>query len=205
MTKKYLFLLLTFSVYFISAQTVFGVKGGYNLSTFSAGNISYKEKSYFYIGALAEHYLQSKISIQGEIIYTELGGHETLSGVDFTHNGIVEFGPKKMDYKFPQIQIPVSVKYYLIQPFSVSAGINFGFNLSPEVQFTPEDLLSKNGKVENISTLNLFPFLGAEYQLKNRLFLDTRYHFNFFKINNAGIMDMKIGFFQIGLGYRFKS
>src|SRR5690606_41485152 len=47
-----------------------------------------------------------------------------------------------------------------------------------------------------------FPFLGAEYQLKNRLFLDTRYHFNFFKINNAGIMDMKIGFFQIGLGYR---
>lgn len=95
MTKKYLFLLLTFSVYFISAQTVFGVKGGYNLSTFSAGNISYKEKSYFYIGALAEHYLQSKISIQGEIIYTELGGHETLSGVDFTHNGIVEFGRKK--------------------------------------------------------------------------------------------------------------
>ena len=98
--------------------------------------------------------------------------------------------------------MPISAKYNFVPNFSMSAGLNFGINISPKVEVDPEGYISQSGKVENIQTLNICPFLGSEYQINTHIFADVRYNFHFFKIANTQL-DTKIGFLQVGLGYKF--
>ena len=207
MKKK---ILLISSILFLSlsnAQTTFGVKAGYNLSnmkwtTSQSGDYKFNSKSYFYAGGLVENKLSDKFSVQGELLYTEIGGKTTQENYQLVGTQIVDTGYQNINYKFSQIQVPISAKYFIVPSFSISTGLNFGFNISPKVKVDPEGFTAQSGKVANIKTLNLFPFLGTEYQINKNIFADARYNFNFFKISNNQI-DTKIGFLQIGLGYKF--
>ncbi|WP_300674802.1 porin family protein [Soonwooa sp.] len=185
------------------AQTTFGVKAGYNLSTINLLDENIDSKSYFYVGGVAEHKINDKFSVQGELLYTELGGKFSYDVTSMVGNEIINMGVQKANVHLPQLQIPISAKYYIAEPFSVSAGLNFGINLNPNVKYSFHDGFYQDGKIDNISTLNIFPFLSTEYKLPNNLFFDARYNFNFFKINKEGA-DIKASFFQVGLGYRFK-
>lgn len=205
------FLLFSTILFFglVNAQTSFGVKAGYNLSnmkwTSSSESSDYKfdSKSYFYIGALIENRVSERFSLQGELLYTELGGKTTQENFQLVGNQIVDTGYQNIYYKFPQIQVPISAKYYFVPNFSISTGLNIGINISPKVKVDPEGFIAQSGKVETIKTLNIFPFLGSEYQINKNIFADLRYNFNFFKISTSQI-DTKIGFLQVGLGYKFK-
>ncbi|SKB74683.1 Outer membrane protein beta-barrel domain-containing protein [Soonwooa buanensis] len=185
------------------AQTTFGVKAGYNLSTISLLKENIDSKSYFYVGGVAEHKINDKFSVQGELLYTELGGKFSYDVTGMVGNEIINLGTQTANIHLPQLQIPISAKYYVAEPFSISAGLNFGINLNPNVKYLHQGGFYQDGKIDNISTLNIFPFLGTEYKLPNNLFFDARYNFNFFKINKEG-GSTKVGFFQVGLGYRFK-
>lgn len=202
--KKFLSLIAVAISVGTFAQTEFGVKAGYNLSGYQIGSYQNQNKSYFYLGGLAEHKISEKFSLQGELLYTELGGKDTYEAQKIIGNEIVNIGTQKLYFHYPQLQIPLSAKYYFATPFSLSAGLNFGINLNPNLEFDPETLENKSGKMENIKTLNIFPFIGAEYQFNQNLFADARYHFNFIKINEGGGPKHKIAFVQVGLGYRFK-
>ncbi|MPT30349.1 MAG: porin family protein [Chryseobacterium sp.] len=202
--KKIHLLLLMAASSFLFAQTHFGVKAGYNLSGYKAGNYQLDNKSFFYFGGVAEHQLSEKFSLQIELLFTELGGDDTQDLYDIVGGQVVYLGTQKVILKFPQIQIPVSAKYYISKPFSLSAGFNFGINIDPNVEYNPENFYNKSGKIGNVKTVNIFPFVGTEYRLTENIFIDARYHFNFIKINKEGNIDNKVSIFQIGLGYRFK-
>lgn len=182
----------------------FGVKAGYSLSTMKFLDEKIDSKSYFYAGIMAEQPISSKFSVQAEALYTQIGGKQDFPVVDFTDSGVIERGNIQFDYQLTQIQIPVSAKYYFIPNLSASVGMNFGINLSEKVKTEQVVNGSTSHDFENIKTLNLFPFLGAEYKINNNFFVDARYHFNFIAINKGGILDSKIGFLQAGVGYRFK-
>lgn len=207
--KKILFALLIFVTVTLHAQSQFGIKGGYNLSSMKwevkgFDNYKFASQSYFYVGALAERKLSEKVSLQGELLYTELGGKDTETLTTIVGNEVVEIGTNTTKIATSQLQIPISAKYHLIPQFSLSAGLNFGFNIYSRVKNTFVSDQTPNDKTNLFKTVNIFPFLGTEYKIDNHFFADARYHFNFF---NAAIQDApptKISFLQVGLGYRFK-
>lgn len=214
MTKNILSVLAITIIGFINAQTQdstssdshfkFGVKAGYSLSNMKFFDEKLDSKSYFYAGLVGEQPISSKFAIQAEVLYTQIGGTEQLPVIDFTDTGVIETGRRlKFDYQLTQIQVPVSAKYYFIPDLSVSAGMNVAFNVSEKVKTKEVVNGSKSHNYEGIKSVNLFPFLGAEYKINDKFFVDARYNFNFFEINK-GDFTTKVGFLQAGVGYRFK-
>ena len=195
----------------ISAQTQeptsdtdfkFGVKAGYSLSNMKFFDDKLDSKSYFYAGFVAEKPLSSKVGIQAEVLYTQVGGTDSLPLVQLIGSEIVEMGDVDFNYQFTQIQVPISVKYYFIPKFSASAGMNFGFNLSEKVKTDGIVNGTDSQDLVGYKTLNLFPFLAAEYKITDKIFVDARYNFNFIDMHKNGF-ETKIGFLQAGIGYRF--
>lgn len=190
------------------AQTHFGVKAGYINSTLHLKESpdtlwedysDFKSNSFFYVGGFAEHFLSRKFSLQGELLFTQVGGKSKIDLYTFVGNEWISVGTVDAKLKYTQFQVPISAKYYFINQFAVSGGLNFAFNISTKADL---DILG-SGKIENARTLNVNPFLGAEYHITQNIFADARYNFGFAYINKDGI-DMRSSFFQIGLGYRFK-
>lgn len=181
----------------------FGIKGGYSLSNMKFYNNNLDAKSYFYVGIVGEQKISSKFGVQAEILYTQLGGKETYQLVQLIGDELVQRAETEADYRYNQIQIPVSLKYFVIPKLSASVGMNFGINIRQRVKVnsTPEYTFFYN--YSDAKTISLFPFLGAEYKINDQFFADARYHFNFIEVNSGGI-PTKIGFLQAGIGYRFK-
>lgn len=136
-------------------------------------------------------------------MYTEIGGKTDVDLHTIVGTEVVDVGKTEVKYLYPQLQIPISAKYYFIKNLAVSGGLNFGFNLNPNVDSEYNIGGSGDGKIENVKTLNLFPFLDAEYHFTNQFFADARYHFGTGNIHESGVK-VNANFFQIGVGYRFK-
>lgn len=211
MKKNFFFALAITISGFISAQDSkpdfdtnfkFGVKAGYSLSSMKVFDDKLDSKSYFYAGLVGEMPVSSKVGIQAEVLYTQLGGTESLPLVELVGSEILELGNVDFNYQFTQIQIPVSVKYYFIPKFSAAVGMNFGFNLSEKLKTDGIVNGTDSQDLQGYKTLNLFPFLSAEYKLTDHFFVDARYNFNFFDVHKNGFTT-KIGFLQTGVGYRF--
>lgn len=204
-----LYILLFLSIFSFSfSQIHYGVKAGYNLSnmTFDWGQYGKEKldsKSYFYVGAFLEYQFSDKFSIQEELAYTELGGTMSYEVTDFVGNEVVIAGINTVKFKYPQLQNSVAAKYYPIRKLAFLGGINLGINLNPNLEQSFRSPFTPSGKLENVKSINVFPFLGTEFHITEKLFADARYHFNFFNVKQEGLQN-KIGFFQIGLGYRFK-
>lgn len=203
--KKFYTLIFVFILFITSAQISYGIKGGYNISGMRFGDEQLKNKSYFYVGGYTERQISDKVSLQGEILFTEPGGKMNYELRRIVGTEIIVDGIETATFKFPQIQIPLLTKYYLADDFSLGLGFNFGINLNPTIKnyYSFPNPSEKSHSMENIKTLNIFPLANAEYKFNRNLFADIRYHFNFFNINKNGI-DMKIALLQAGLGYRFK-
>lgn len=211
MTRNFFFALaITFSG-FINAQVKdnetsndsafkFGVKAGYSLSSMKFFDNKLDSKSYFYAGLVGEQPVSSKVGIQAEILYTQLGGKQNLSMLSIDNDA--QIGTVQFDYQINQIQVPISLKYYFIPNFSASAGMNVTFNISEKIKTEQIVNGSTSRNYDGIKSLNLFPFLGAEYKINDRFFVDAKYNFNFFEVNK-GNLPTKIGFLQAGVGYRF--
>ena len=182
----------------------FGVKGGYNLSSMKFFDEKLDSKSYFYAGIVAEQTLSPKFGLQAEVLYTQLGGKVAYSTVALIGSEIVETGDTTFEYRLNQIQVPISVKYYIIPNLSASAGMNFGFNISTKAESKNAIIGTDKRNYDGIKTLSLFPFLGAEYKINDQFFVDARYNFNFIEVNKNNSIPVKVGFLQAGVGYRFK-
>lgn len=213
MKKKNIFFVLTFAfsaIFYAQEQTKnsesmsFGVKGGYNLSNMQIFGNQLDSKSYFYAGIVAEQPLSPKLAVQAEVLYTQLGGKDSYPWFQVIGTDLVEMGNTNYEYQFNQIQVPISLKYYFIPNLSASAGMNLGFNLSSKVKTDNNFNSTNDNSVHSIKTLNIFPFLGAEYKINEKFFVDARYNFDFIRINKSDMIPMKIGFLQAGVGYRFK-
>jgi len=210
--KKLTLLLMIAASSLAFAQTHFGVKAGYINSTldwkdspdtFWEDFTDFKSNSFFYVGGFAEHFVSKNWALQGELLFTQVGGKTTVDLYDLVGNEIVQAGTMKVNYKYTQIQVPISAKYYFINKFALSGGFNFAFNIDAKVKNNANFTAFPSGKIENARTLNVNPFVGAEYHITQNLFADARYNFGFGYINKDGA-DMRSSFFQIGLGYRFK-
>lgn len=198
----------------------FGPKAGYSLSMLKSEGEgeSYKfdSKSSFYVGALAEYKFSDKFAVQGEVLYSPIGGKQEES-VTYSEMGVTVTGTEKSDFKLGTVQIPVSAKYYATENLAFGLGVNFGIITSAKVELTAtlsgsalgQAFEESQGTTEDIKdevkSLNLAPFVGAEYTLENGLFFDARYNLGVSNLikNPEGNETLKNSFFQIGVGFKF--
>lgn len=205
----------------INAQEFkFGPKAGYSLSMLKAeGDAeSYKfdSKSTFYAGGFVEYKFNDKFGIQGEVLYSPLGGKQEES-VSYNQMGINVTGTEKSDWKLGTVQIPVSAKYFATENLAFGLGLNVGIVTSAKVEvsatlsgsglgesFSESTSMTEDVKSE-INTLNLAPFVGAEYTLENGLFFDARYNLGVSNLikNQEGNETLKNSFLQVGVGFKF--
>lgn len=205
----------------VKAQELrFGPKAGYSLSMLKAESDgeSYKfdSKSTFYAGALVEYKFNDKFAVQGELLYSPLGGKQEES-VSYSEMGVTVTGTEKSDFKLGTFQIPVSAKYFATENFAFGVGVNFGIVTSAKVDYTTSLTATAMGETfsENesdtedikneVKSLNLAPFVGVEYTMENGLFFDARYNLGVSNLvkNPEGDETLKNSFLQVGVGFKF--
>ncbi|SHK53231.1 porin family protein [Epilithonimonas mollis] len=198
----------------VNAQTKFGVKAGYALSTMNVNENdlgALKSKSGFYVGALVEHSLTEKFALQAELQYANLGAkvEESESGITVTEN-----------INMNRILLPVSAKYFVTPNFGIYGGPFVSFKASNKVKIkvkgtsvdagTQDEINEYEKMLEDyinggLKSSEFGLFFGAEVKVYKGLFADARYSFG---LSNQ-IKDpvdgekSKLNFFQVGLGYKF--
>lgn len=179
-----LLLVAVFTVGFVRAQDKenmsFGVKGGLNLATVTNADGSGTLAS-FHIGFFGEFMLDDKFALQPEILY---------SGQGASFDG----GDLNLDY----INVPVMVKYYATDAFSLELGPQIGFLVNAESGSIDikDEVKSTDFSVNFGLGYNISPnfMIGARYNLGI-----NRWQENLF----PGESESKNSVFQISLGYKF--
>ncbi|MDP9959886.1 porin family protein [Chryseobacterium lathyri] len=202
----------------MNAQTKFGVKAGYALSkltsnedldAFEGASGGLKSKSGFYIGALVEHKLNNKFALQGEVQYANLGGKVEVSTMGIT---VTE------KFNFNRIVVPITARYYATPELGVYAGPFVSFRTSTKVNIdvsggiANQEVLNAGERAleesfdDNLKSTEFGLLLGADYNIYKGLFVDARYSFGLTNMIKDPVNDekLKMNFFQIGLGYKFK-
>ncbi|MET3037829.1 porin family protein [Chryseobacterium sp. NRRL B-14859] len=199
----------------------FGPKAGYSLSMLKATGegTTYKfdAKSTFYVGGMAEYKFNDKFAVQGEVLYSPLGGKQEES-VAYNEMGVDVTGTEKTDWKLGTVQIPISAKYYATENLAFGVGVNVGIITSAKVKSTlnlsgsalgesfSESETTTTDVKDHMNKLNLAPFIGAEYTLENGLFFDARYNLgvsNLAKKEDGENGTLKNSFIQVGVGFKF--
>ncbi len=174
--KKILLLaiLFSFSIYGVSQDIKYGVRGGFNISNLDFDtntNLVNKHRNSIYIGFFANVGLSKTISIMPEIQFSAEGANAE---------------PLHLDY----LQAPIFLKFKLSQKIHIGAGPQVGIKVHKE-----EDGV-KNFAYSGVA--------GLEYKINYALFADVRYTYGISNIfdNDLGV-EAKNSNIQIGIGYKF--
>jgi hypothetical protein len=183
--KKIIFTVVAvFTLGFVSAQEKedmsFGVKGGLNLATVTntAGS---KTLAGFHVGFFGTFMLDDSFALQPEVLYS-------MQGAKF------DDGDLKLDY----IAVPVMLKYYVADAFSLELGPQVGFLVAAK-----EDGVDIKNDVKSIDFGINF---GASYDITENFMLGARYNLGITRWQDQlfpGEAESKNSVFMISLGYKF--
>ncbi|KGL61752.1 porin family protein [Polaribacter sp. Hel1_85] len=167
----------------IIAQNVnFGLKTGLNISNFTGGDADRNNLLGFHIGGFTEFKLNEKISLQPELLYSTQGSEvENLTKI-------------KVDY----LAIPLMVKYYVSEKFSIEIGPQASFLVNDKVEFNDSSIPDADS---DASSFDFGLNSGIEYNFTSNLFAQARYNYGITTVVENP--DIKNSVFQISLGYKF--
>jgi hypothetical protein len=185
---KRIFLLLAFAGTFAAAdaQTKIGLIGGVNLADWGGEDADGVDaKIGFHVGGFANFAVGNKFSIQPELLYSTQGGKIDAPGDD-------------VKLRFNYINIPVMVKYELIDGLHAELGPQFGFAVTRK---------SKQGDVtvdrnDDFKGFDLGLGLGASYQFPSTpVGIGARSVFGLSRLDDDGDAKMFNRVFQLGVTY----
>lgn len=198
-----------------AAQSTFGVKAGYALSTANFKVLNFKETSLtstVYVGVLGEYRI-SRLGLQAELLYSNFGGVVAQPGIAADGNTLLNTNGQ-VDINVQALSLPLLAKVYVTNSLSVGAGVNLAFNVNAKGKIT--GVTTVNGQTvtlpgnvadigDHIKTLNVMPLINLEYNIVLGFFVDTRYNFGVTNLYKDGITNQsyKNGQWQVGLGYKF--
>ena len=166
----------------INAQNVdIGFKTGLNISNFTGGDADRNSLFDFHIGGLAEFKINKKFSLQPELLYTRQGS-EVENSVKI-----------KVDY----LAIPLMVKYYISEKFSIEAGPQLSFLINDKAEFNDSSIPDVD---TDASSFDFGLNIGFAYNINTNLFTQVRYNYGITTVVENP--DIKNSVFQISLGYK---
>lgn len=179
--KKILSILLVLVAVQLHAQDnglTFGIKAGANFSNlkldFDGDGLSPDGATSVFVGGFVDIGLNESLHFQPELQYSIEGAEDA-------------------DISF--INLPLMLKYYLVEGFNIQAGPQVGFPVDAE------------GGTDGLKSTNFAINLGAAYELPGGFFVDARYNIGVSNIAESdpdfGDVSLKTKGFQLGIGYRF--
>ena len=187
----------------VNAQTKFGIKAGPNFANWTVKfegekDNEYKSRTGFHFGAVIDHSISEKFSIQPQLLFVSKG--PGIEHEDHTDNVVLN-----------AIDIPINFLYKAPAgsgKFFIGGGPNLGFNLSAEIKSDEEenekiDIGSKEGELKGFDFgVNLL----AGYELSNGLFFSANYTPGITNLENppSGVdLIKRSNYFGISIGYFF--
>ena len=202
--KNFLFLALmtvgvTVGAY--AQEVSFGAKAGVNFASLSgndAEEVGLDGKTGFHLGLVMDIGLGSKFSVQPEVLYSTLGAKVDNYEVEDEEGNVMSASVKfKLDY----IAVPVMLKYYVVDGFSLQAGPQFSFNNNSELETGDGTNTVAIGLDDQTESFELGAAFGLGYELPVGLFFQGRYSRGFSDIFEGS--DMRNNNIQLSAGYKF--
>lgn len=165
----------------IPAMAQFGIKGGLNFASLNGSDAdAFDGLTSFHIGLVKEISVFDNLSIQPELLYSTQGAKIDQPDGD------------EDNYKLNYLTLPVLLKFYLNNEFSIHGG--------PQVAV----LLGETKNVAPIDT-NTFDYgfaAGLEYAITKGFFVQGRYYYGgLTEITDDA--DIKNSVIQLSLGFKF--
>lgn len=179
--KKTLFIILLLSIGFsnLNAQNLkIGVKAGLNYANFEGSDIKTDAITSYHAGIVADISLFKSFSIQPELLYSTQGASY--------ENAIDEF-KNELGY----ISLPVMLKVYLSDSFSLDIGPQASFLLSKKDEFDLNDY----------NTFDFSANAGVSLKITKSLFAQARYSLGLTEISKNA--DVKNSVAQVSVGVLF--
>jgi len=183
-----------------SKKSIFGIKGGLNISNQDSGITSTKSSSLlgFHIGGYFEHIISEKFSIQPELLFSTQGGKliykDFLPPNLFDPSSIRDIEIKSSLY---YINVPITFKYYLIDKFTIEFGPQVGFLVSSNIKNPSTVLIYK----EDYKSLDYGLNFGASYIITNNISFGIRYNMGLNNISNSST-EIKNNVFSLSTLYK---
>jgi len=202
--KKALFLIsFCFSFTLSYSQVKFGVKSGINFTKIADKEIEYDFKvSGIYIGGFANIPFAEKFAFQPELLYSMQGAKSDKYEITELDGGsvvITEYA--KIEHKLDYINLPLMIRYNVINNLFFEFGPQLGFVVKNEVEL--KSATFGNQKFEPNSNLDFGIVIGAEYEFYKGLGVTIRYNRGLTDINKNSNWSNKNSVISTGLSYRF--
>lgn len=193
----------------------YGAKAGLNLSQifetddwYDGAPFKVKHQMYadFYAGAFVEYRFSRVIGLQLEAVYSRQGDALKFESLDDVKIKFIS--------KFDYINVPLLIKIYPTEKFSIDFGPQFGFvtkaKLSQKVVDKTDgravNKSSENFNSDDYEKFDLSIAMGVSYQITDMLEVSARYNIGMTKVfskDYAGDISNRNGVFQLGMGVRF--
>lgn len=204
--------LLLFTILLTAQQTKFGVKGGLNVANQSDNYISNLVQTNhssiigFNLGVFVESEISDKFSIQPEILFSAQGNK-------YAYNVFIRTSPSTPgEYVNTQIvnnlfylNIPLTIKYYIVEKISLEIGPQFGFLLSSNSKSS--SLFQTLGNVnssysDGYKSIDYGINFGAGYNVTEKISTGIRYNFGLNNVNGRSSTEIKNSNLSISMSYR---
>lgn len=171
--KRFSLLVLTlfFTVTSYSQGVDLGIKFGANFATISDAS-GLDNKTGFHAGAFAALKFNDNIALQGELLFSEQGA---------------KFAPG--DFNLDYVNVPIIVKYYLVQGLNIQLGPQFGFLVNDNIEGIDQE------------NMDISAVMGLGFDLPLGLRIDVRYNLGLTDIVKNS--DGKNQVISIAIGYSF--
>lgn len=201
--KKVIFTLIASVVVSSAAfsQVGYGVKAGLNISKFKSdfdGDTETTDNRLSaHFGGFLVTSFSDKLALQPEFVISMEGGKDEYSdaGIDV-----------KETYKYTFINIPVLLRYTVVENFNLYAGPQIGINVGAklEVEFDGD---AEEDDIEDVSPLSIGLGFGAGYYVTENIELGVRYNAglsNLYNGDESEDFSYRINTIQIGVAYKIK-
>lgn len=165
-----------------SQEIDLGVKAGANFANVSDVD-DLSSKTGFQAGIFAGIKFTDKVGIQADVLYSQQGA---------------KFDSGKFDLNY--VNIPVVLKYYLVQGLNIQAGPQFGFIIDDKIY---SDAFGTNSIDANAEKSDVSAVLGAGYDFPFGIRIDARYNFGLTDVSKTDNFKGKNNVFSLALGYSF--
>lgn len=186
---------------FANAQKIqYGVKAGLSAETLIgnlAGLGNFNSKLGYTLGGFAEYKFAEKFSLQPEVLYSKLGA-KSDDVININRKDYVIKGDLDLFY----INIPIMIKYYIIDKISLEFGPQIGFLSDVNSDGTINGTAYEVGK-ENFEKVDVGIDIGAGYCFTKHVSAGARYNYgvtNIQKLSNSKLINSVA---SLTLGYTF--
>ena len=186
-------LLITSMACHAQQETAFGIKGGLNLTNLKVSDpdASYNSRAGFHAGFFVREKF-SKVAIQPEFLIS-------TQSTDVSSSSLGDWQDR-----FTYLNIPIMVKFYLVDGLNIHAGPQFGFLLDGDRTYSGPLGDGSEDIKDYYESSDVSISLGGGWDFPFGLNVDLRYNIGVKDINEASSgEEAKSRVFQVSLGWNF--